>query len=71
MIGSYTYGERRCSVFMAILLHAVINTLDMSITRRFNLLAVSGPELPQLLTWGGLALPIVILTRGKLGYERE
>lgn len=69
-IFTWLYNRTHGSVFMAILLHTVINTLDVNITRRFTLPAISGSELPQLLTWGVLALLILIMTRGKLSYER-
>lgn len=71
VIFTWLYNRTHGSVFMAILLHTVINTLDISFTRRFSLPAVSGTDLPQLIAWGSLALLILVLTRGKLGHKPD
>jgi uncharacterized protein len=71
LIFTWLYNRTHGSVFIAILLHTVVNVLDVIITRRFSLPAVSESELPRLIVWGGLALLILILTRGKLGYEPQ
>ena len=69
LIFTWLYNRTHGSVFMAILLHTVVNVLDVTITRRYTLPAVADSELSRLIVWGGLAILILILTRGKLGYE--
>ena len=69
IIFTWVFNHTRGSVFMAILLHAVINTLGNNIVPLFPIPAVTGSEVPMLLGWGSLALLILVLTRGQLGYK--
>jgi membrane protease YdiL (CAAX protease family) len=68
LIFTWVSNHTRGSVFMAILLHASINTLGI-VVPLFPIPAVTGSELPMLIGWGALALLIVVLTRGRLGYK--
>ncbi len=56
------------SVFMAVLLHASINTLSIALPL-FPVPVVLDSELGMLIGWGTLAVGILVMTRGRLGYK--
>jgi uncharacterized protein len=68
IVFTWVYNHAHGSVFMAILLHASVNTLSVALPL-FPIPAVQDSELSMLIGWGALALLILVLTRGKLGYQ--
>lgn len=65
---SWVFNNTRGSLLMAILLHASVNTFSIYIGPMFPAQATSQVNL--FVGFGGLALLIVLLTRGRLGYDR-
>jgi membrane protease YdiL (CAAX protease family) len=63
-VSNHTQG----SLFIAILLHASINTFG-TVQPLFSAPIVTSTDLPFLIGLGGLALLILVLTRGRLGYQ--
>jgi len=70
IIFTWVYNHTRSSVFMAILLHASINTLSIALPL-FPVPAVADSDLSVALGWGILALLILVFSRGRLGYAPE
>ena len=69
IVFTWVFNHTHASIFMALLLHASINTLGNNLVPLFPVPAVAGSELPELIGWGTLALLILGLTRGRLGYQ--
>ncbi len=67
-IFTWVFNHTRGSLFMAILLHASINTLSVAVPL-FPVPLVTDSEITMVIGWGALALLIVLLTRGRLGYQ--
>jgi membrane protease YdiL (CAAX protease family) len=65
---TWVFNNTRGSLLIAILLHASINTFSIYIGPMFPEQATSQVNL--FVGFGGLALLIVLLTRGRLGYDR-
>jgi membrane protease YdiL (CAAX protease family) len=65
-VANHTQG----SLLTALLLHASINTFG-SIQTTFSAPIVTHTDLPFLIGFGVLALLILVLTRGRLGYQTE
>jgi len=59
------------SVFIAILLHASFDTFGYTVQPLFSAPIVSGMNLSSALAMAVLALLILIVTRGRLGYQPE
>jgi hypothetical protein len=68
VIFTWVFNHTQGSLFMAILLHASINTLG-SVMLLFPVPIVTNRDLALLIGFGVLALLIIILTRGRLGYQ--
>ncbi len=69
-IFTWVYNHTHGSVFMAILLHASINTLSI-VVPLFPVPAVMDSELAMVIGWGALAVLILVLSRGRLGYMAD
>ena len=69
IIMTWVFNHTGGSVFIAILLHASFDTFASSVQPLFSIPIVSGTNLPIALGMVVLAIPILILTRGKLGYQ--
>ena len=67
IIFTWVFNHTHGSIFMAILLHASVNTLGVFVPL-FPVPVILDSELAMLVGWGVLALLIVALTRGRLGY---
>jgi membrane protease YdiL (CAAX protease family) len=68
IIFTWVFNHTRGSLFIAILLHASINTFSI-VTPLFAAPIVTSTDLAILIGVGVPALLIVILTRGRLGYQ--
>jgi membrane protease YdiL (CAAX protease family) len=75
---TWVYNHTRGSVFIASFLHAAIDTpqlvwlpLFLEVGTSNSAAGEASLNLALLLTFGGLALLILILTRGRLGYRPE
>lgn len=68
IIFTWVFNHTQGSLFMAILLHASVNTLG-SVMLLFPIPLVTNRDLAPLIGFGVLALLIVILTHGRLGYQ--
>ena len=75
---TWVFNHTRGSVFMASLLHTAIDVpqlvwlpLFLEVGTSNSTAGEAGVDLALLLTFGVLALSIVILTRGRLGYRPE
>jgi hypothetical protein len=67
IIFTWVFNHAGGSLFIAILLHASINTFG-SVQPLFSAPIVTGTYLPFLIGLGALGLLILVLTRGRLGY---
>jgi len=65
---TWLFNHTKGSVFVAITAHASINTPEVALLPLFPAVAYGGLLLAAALSFGVLALLIVILTRGRLGY---
>jgi hypothetical protein len=68
IVMSWVFNNTRGSLLIAILLHASINTFSIYIGPMFPAQAKSQVNL--FLGFGALALLIVLLSRGRLSYDR-
>ncbi len=68
IIFTWVFNHTRGSLFISMLLHASINTFSI-VVPLFAAPIVTGTDLPILIAVGVAALLIVILTRGRLGYQ--
>jgi membrane protease YdiL (CAAX protease family) len=69
IIFTWVFNHTRASIFTAILTHAGINTPQLVWIPLFAALGVTSMNLAALVGFGVPALLIVILTRGRLGYQ--
>jgi uncharacterized protein len=67
IIFTWVFNKTGGSVLIAILLHASINTGMRSAMNLFS--AATHPFLLSLISFGGLAMALVVATGGQLGYE--
>jgi uncharacterized protein len=67
IVTTWVFNNTKGSVFMAILVHASIDTFSLPVGGLGSPSAVGNSV---LLSFGVLALVLVVLTRGRLGYER-
>jgi membrane protease YdiL (CAAX protease family) len=66
IVTTWVFNNTRGSVFMAILVHASIDTFSLPMGALFSPSDVANS---LLLSFGALALLLVVLTRGQLGYQ--
>jgi membrane protease YdiL (CAAX protease family) len=66
VIITWVFNNTKGSVFMAILVHASIDTFSAPLLALFSPSQMANS---LLLSFGALALALVVLTRGRLGYE--
>jgi membrane protease YdiL (CAAX protease family) len=71
IIFTWVFNHTGGSVFMAILLHASVNTPELVVLPLFPAVDHTGMLLAYLTVFGLTALLILILTRGRLGYEQS
>ena len=69
IIFTWVFNHTAGSVFIAIMLHASVNTPQLVLVPLFPAMDVTSLDLAGLIGFGVMALLIVILTRGRLGYE--
>ena len=69
IIFTWVFNHTRGSLFIAILLHASINTFGVVVMPLFAAPIVNSTDLASLIGVVVPALLIVILTRGRLGYQ--
>ncbi len=70
IIFTWIFNNTSGSVFLAILAHASVNTPQLVLVPLFPTVDVTKLNLAALISFGGLALLVLILTRGRLGYQR-
>ena len=71
MIFTWVFNRTGDSVFVAIVLHAGVNTPQLTVVPLFPAVDVTGLNLAALIGFGVMALLILIVTRGRLGYEPD
>jgi membrane protease YdiL (CAAX protease family) len=69
VIFTWVFNHTHGSVFIAMVLHASYNTFGTAVQPLFSAPIVISTDLPFLIGMGVLALLIVILTGGRLGYR--
>jgi membrane protease YdiL (CAAX protease family) len=67
LIFTWVFNHTRSSVLLAILLHTSINVFQGVVNVLFP--SQAGSEVNGLIGFGALALVLVFLTRGRLGYR--
>jgi len=70
VIMTWVFNHTKGSIFIAILLHASINTFGMVVSL-YSAPIVTSTDLPIAIGLGALAIAILIFTRGKLGYQTD
>lgn len=70
VIMTWVFNHTKGSIFIAILLHASINTFGM-VVPLFPTSVVMNTDLPIAIGLGVMAIAILIFTRGKLGYQTD
>lgn len=68
---TWIYNRNHGSVFMAMLAHASINTPQVVIMPLFPAVGITSLNLAALIGCGVPALLIILLTRGRLGYQPD
>jgi uncharacterized protein len=66
---TWLFNHTKGSIFAAITAHASVDTPQLTLMPLFLALSYNGLILAQLIPFGVTALLIVILTRGRLGYQ--
>ena len=66
---TWVFNHTSGSLFLAILVHSSINTSQVMFNQLFPDAATS--DLPGLIGFGVLAIAVIVLTRGRLGYGSE
>jgi len=69
IIFTWVFNHTAGSVFIAIVLHASVNTPQLVLVPLFPTMDVTSLDLAGAIGFGVTALLIVILTRGRLGYQ--
>ena len=72
IVMTWVFNNTRGSLFMAVLVHTSFDTVLAILNRLFPVPIVNdyGSNVPILIGFGALALVLVALTRGRLGYQR-
>jgi uncharacterized protein len=70
IIMTWVFNHTQGSLFMAVLLHTSINTFS-TLQSHLSAPILTRTDLPFLLGFGVLALLILVITRGRLGYTQE
>src|SRR5438094_6279455 len=72
IVMTWVFNNTRGSLFMAVLVHTSFDTVLAILNRLFPVPIVNdyGSNVPILIGFGVLALVLVALTRGRLGYQR-
>lgn len=71
VIFTWVFNRTGGSVFMAILIHTSINAFGTAVVALFPARIVNDTDLPFALSLAVLALAILVLTRGRLGYSGD
>jgi len=66
---TWVFNHTRGSILIALLLHASVNTSSIALNSLFLAVDQTSNDLAMLIGFGVPALLIVILTRGRLGYQ--
>jgi uncharacterized protein len=66
---TWVFNNTRASVLLAILVHASIDTFSGTLAVIFPAKAVASP-FPYLISFGVVAVVLIVLTRGRLDYQR-
>jgi membrane protease YdiL (CAAX protease family) len=69
VILTWIFNHTGGSVLMSILAHASVNTPQVVLFPLFSGIGTTGQNLAALIGFGVPALMIIILTRGRLGYQ--
>ena len=71
IVMTWVFNNTKGSVFIAVLVHATFDTYLSILNRLFPVPIVNdyGSNVPVLIGFGALALVVVALTRGRLGYQ--
>jgi membrane protease YdiL (CAAX protease family) len=71
IIMTWVFNNTKGSLLIAILLHAAVNTSFATLIALFPTPLVSdyGTTVPMVIGFGVLALVVIVLTRGRLGYQ--
>jgi uncharacterized protein len=72
IVMTWVFNNTKGSVLMAVLMHASFDTTFLILNLLFlaPLVTDYGSQVPAVIGYGALALLVVVLTRGRLGYER-
>ena len=71
IIFTWIFNHTRGSVFLSLLAHASVNTPQVALVPLFPAVGMTSLNLAALIGFGGPALLIIILTRGRLGYSTD
>ena len=63
------FNNTRASLLLAILVHASIDTFGGTLAAIFPAKAVAS-QFPYLISFGVVAVVLIVLTRGRLDYQR-
>ena len=66
---TWVFNNTRASLLLAILVHASIDTFGGTLAAIFPAKAVASP-FPYLISFGVVAVVLIVLTRGRLDYQR-
>jgi len=66
---TWIYNRNHGSIFMTMLAHASINTPQVVLIPLFPAVGVTSLNLAALIGYGIMALLLIALTRGRLGYK--
>jgi membrane protease YdiL (CAAX protease family) len=69
IVFTWLFNHTRGSVFIAILAHASVNTPELTLVPLFLSMDMIAWHRAGLIAFGALALLILVLTRGRLGYQ--
>jgi membrane protease YdiL (CAAX protease family) len=71
IVMTWVFNNTKGSLLMAILLHASFNTTFLILNQLFTASIVTdyGSTVPSVIGFGALAVVLVTLTRGRLGYQ--
>jgi hypothetical protein len=67
---TWVFNNTRASLLLAILVHASIDTFGGTLAAIFPAKAVAS-AFPYMISFGVLALVLIVLTRGRLGFREE
>jgi len=72
LVMTWVFNNTKGSLFVAVLVHTSFDMVLATLNRLFPVPIVNdyGSNVPVLIGLGGLALVLVALTRGGLGYQR-